>query len=148
MLTVHTETHVGHHVKCPLFLPSFNKDWTSSINFIKTSQYKFSWSFVHYFWSYVHRDTDMTWLICTFCNFSLWIWQKPIKCISQHTALIGRFLYGGFRRNFIWFEVSVRTSPPSSLLLSWKLWRFFHPSPGGPTLCELPSHNCYINVFS
>jgi len=34
------------------------------------------------------------------------------------------------------------------LLLSWKLWSFFSPLPHGSTLCELPNHNCCLNVFS
>jgi hypothetical protein len=56
MLEMHTEMHVGIHVKC-LLLSDFNQNFNISTNYSKTSQYQVLWKSVQQ-WSHADRWSD------------------------------------------------------------------------------------------
>lgn len=65
------KTHLGLHIKCPLFMPDFNKNSSMLTDFSKHSQYKLSRKYIQWKPSFfLFGHTDVTKMIGVFTLFA------------------------------------------------------------------------------
>jgi len=76
-----SKTHIGYHVKYPLFLSDFNKTWIFSTRFIKTLKYQISWKSIQWEPSCAMRTdgrSDTTNLTVAFHNSAKVLKKHPL----------------------------------------------------------------------